>query len=157
MNNKKFIKFAIKTPDEFNHLLDYIHDEFFEVEDIKYDETKKILEIPYRRIFHNGPSRVIRNWIIFKTIEVDVLRCLLKIRNVERYEITDKAHIGAYSFNDLKYDKESKQLIFECCEPCEIRVKISAINIEYEELEYRSKAKITQGFPWDSNNSRIYD
>lgn len=157
MNNKKFTKLTIKNPDEISRLLDYLHDEFFEIEDIKYDETKRILKIPYRRIFHNGPSRVIRNWIIGRTIEVDVLRCLLRIKNTEKYEITDEAHIGVYSFNSLKYNKESKQLIFTCCEPCELRVNISEINIEYEELEYRSKARITQGFCWDSNSSKIYD
>ena len=95
-------KLIISNKEEFGQLLNIIQSEKFNLTDIKYNENYKVLEIPYRRIFHEGPSRKIKDRIIYSEVEVDVLRCMLRIRNVKKYEITDKADIGIYSFSNLK-------------------------------------------------------
>ena len=51
---------SVSSPKQFGDLLDIIHDEFFELDGIRYDPSDKSVEIPYRRIFHRGPRRVLR-------------------------------------------------------------------------------------------------
>ena len=150
-------KLIINKAEKLNQLNKIINNEKFDLTDIRYNKSYKILEIPYQRIFHEGPSRIIKNWIIRKVVEVDILQCLLKIKNVEKYEIADKADIGVYSFNKLIFDEKSKQLIFACNEPCELRLEVSGIHIENEELEYRGKARITRGLFCSCNAIEVSD
>ena len=155
--NEESNNLIIRKPSEFGQLLDHIHDEYFDPQDIKYIKSERIIEIQYRRIFHGGQSHVIQNRLLRKKLEVDVLRCLLRIKHVESYEFTYKADFGEYSFNELQYDAKSNQLIFIGCEPWELRINITEILIENEELGYRGKAKIKKGLLAESHSGKTYD
>jgi hypothetical protein len=155
--NEESNNLIIRKPSEFGQLLDLIHDEYFDPQEIKYIKSERIIEIPYRRIFHGGQSNVIKNRLLSKELEVDVLRCLLRIKHVESYEFTDKAGFGEYSFNELQFDEKSNQLIFIGCEPWELRINIAEILIENEELGYRGKARIKEGLFWESHSGKTYD
>ena len=146
---------SVSSPHEFGKLLDLIHDEFFDLDEVKYDAEQGVVEIPYRRIFHGGRARTVKNRWLYRVVEVDVLRCILRVRNVENLEIRDDARIGSYAFNTLTYDETTGELLFECCEPCTLRMKVSGLAIENEELGYRGKARITQGLFWDSNTGKV--
>ncbi|MFC1736160.1 hypothetical protein ACFL1X_08585 [Candidatus Hydrogenedentota bacterium] len=151
----KILSFA--STEEFDQLLGLIHDENFELDQVRYDANQELVEIPYRRIFHEGPSRTIKNRWIYRVVEIDVLRNILRVRNVKNLEIVDKARIGCYSFNYLKYGETTGELVFECCEPCQLRLMVSDIDMENEELGYRGKARIVQGLFWDANTNKVYD
>ena len=145
----------VTSASQLEELNSLIHDEYFDLDDVRFHKDQKIVEIPYRRIFHDGPSRLIRSWFIFKTVEVDVIRALLTIRNVEEYTFKDSAGIGTFSFNTISHDGTT--LLFECCEPLELRIVVSQIDIESRDIETRSKARITHGLFWSSSSSKIYD
>lgn len=132
-----------------------IHDEFFELDDVRFQKDRKIVEIPYRRIFYDGPRRLVRNWFIFKTVEVDVIRALLTVRNVQEYTYKDSARIGTFSFNTVTYD--GTVLLFECCEPLQLRMFVSKLDVESQDTGVRGKARITQGFLWDSYSGKVYE
>ena|SRR3989338_7069882 len=142
---------------QLNSLNDVIHDEYFCLDDIKQD--KNILEIPFRRIFHgNNPPRIVKRGLLSKVGEVDVLRCILKVNNVEKYDFSfDKSRIGTYSFNAVQYNSESKVLTFHANEACDLNITISAISIEYVEIEYRGTARIRYWIFGESSNSKIYE
>jgi len=132
-----------------------IHDEFFDLDNVSFHKDQRIVEIPYRRIFYDGPSRLIRNWFIFQTVEVDVIRALLTIRNAEDYSFKDSARIGTFSFNKISYD--GTVLLFECNESLELRMLVSQIDIESRDIEVRGKARITRGFLWETTSSKVYE
>jgi hypothetical protein len=141
---------------QLNSLNDLIHDEYFCLDEIKQDNGT--LEIPFRRIFHYyNPPRIIKRGILSKVGEVDCLRCVLKVYNVQKYEVTDKSKIGTYSFNEVEYNSELRILKFHANEACDLNVTISAVSIEYREIEYRGKARIKYWIFGESNDSKVYE
>ena len=140
---------------EFPNLLDLIHDEFFNLEDVRFDPQGHLVEVPYRRVFHEDPGRVIRNWLIFRTHEVDVIRSVLTVHHVQDYSFVDKAQIGRYSFNTLSYDHGV--LLIECCPVLELRMVVTKLEIESRDVEIRGKARMTHGLLWDSYSGKVYE
>ena len=84
-----------------------------------------------------------------------MLRCLIRIGHVEQFDIIDKSQIGTYSFNVVEHVAGSNSLTFECCEECKLRLTISGLSIEYREVEYRGKARITYHLFGESNDSTV--
>ena len=145
----------ITSSDQLEKLERIVHDEFFELDKVKFLREKNVLEIPYRRIFHGGPSRTVKGGIIAKVVEVDVVRAMLIIHHVNEYSVQDSAHIGTYSFNSISYDGHA--LIIACCEPLELRIAISKFLVQSRYLEVRGKARIKHGLFWDSNTCDVYE
>ena len=151
----KLNKISVTTPDQIVNLIDVMHDEYFDLDTVKYNEDAATVKIPYKRVFHDGPHRVIRNFLIFRTIEVDVIRSLLTIKYVKQFQVNDTAQINNYSFNNIIYDNGS---ITIRCEPdVELKLQVSDINIECEDVEVRGKAIYYEGFGWDSGPHKFYD
>ncbi|KPK83488.1 MAG: hypothetical protein AMJ81_08150 [Phycisphaerae bacterium SM23_33] len=145
----------VTSPDRLDALMDIVHDEAFELDDVTFSPQQGIVEIPYRRIFHGAPSRTIRNWLIFKDIEVDVVRAMLRIHHVSDFSFEDTERIGTYSFNIISYD--GRQLKIVCCEPLELKMTVSRLFIQSRYLGVRGKARIRQGLFWESWRSQVYD
>ena len=146
----------IKSSDEVVSLNQFLHDEHVVLSDIKYDSNT--LEIPFRRMFHyNTPPRIIKNYLLYKIGEVDLLRCRLRIHKVKKYEIRDKAKIGDYSFDGIEYDLSQRSLKIVLHEDCIINIDVDDILIEYSELEFKGKGRITYGLFWESSDSKIYE
>jgi hypothetical protein len=144
----------ITSANELEKLNALIHDEYFDLSDVTFSKDRRVVEIPYRRTSHDGPHRTVRNWLIFKTVEVDIIRAVLTIHNVQEYTFKDSARIGTFSFNTVSYD--GRVLRFECCEPLELRMAVSNINIERRDIEIRGKARITHGLFWSADSGRVY-
>ena len=55
----------ITKAEQLDELMSLIHDEYFELDDISYQGNLKVVQIPYRRIFHNGQSQynMFRNYL----------------------------------------------------------------------------------------------
>ncbi len=146
---------VVTSADDLRSLIGLIHDEHFDLDDVSFLKDQGLVTIPYRRIFHGHPGRMIRNWLIFRTYEVDVIRSLLTIRNVEEYTFDDRSHIGTYSFNTVSHS--NGVLLIKCCEDLDLRMVVSKIEIESRDLEIRGKARITHGLFWSSNTVKVYD
>ena len=145
----------VTTPDGLEELIGLIHDEYFDLPSVEFSPSAHLVKIPYRRIFHRGPRRTVRNWIVFRTDEVDVIRALITVRNVQDYAFKDSAHIETFSFNEVSYD--GRTLRFDCCESLVLWAAVSSLDIECRDVEVRGKARIHSGILWDSSSSKVYD
>ncbi len=134
----------VTVPHQLEELLDLIHDEFFELASVDYSPSERRLAVPYRRIFHGGPARVVRNWILLRTVEVDVVRSRMIIRNVQQYECEDRARVGTYSFRTVSWDGET--LLFHCEPDLELRLMVSDLDIESRDIGIRGKSRISHWF-----------
>ena len=146
---------VITNAEHLESIIGLIHDEFFVLDEISFYKDEGIIKIPYRRIFHNYPGKLVRNWLISKTYEVDVIRSVLIIYNVKEYTFNDKYNLGTYSFNTISYDNES--LIIECCEDIDLIFLVSELKIESQDLKIKGKTRITKGLFWSSNNNNVYE
>jgi len=129
--------------EQLDELLGLIHDEHFDLDEVQYRPDLRVVEIPYRRIFHNGPSRLIRNWLFYQVKEVDVVRAKMRIHYVNEYEVHDPAQIGTYSFNTVEFEEAASTLVVQCNEELELRMKVSGLLIDSEDLEVRGKSRIS--------------
>jgi len=146
---------VVTNVEGLDFLVGLIHDEYFCLDDVTFSPDHGVVTIPYRRIFHSHPGRMIRNWLIARTYEVDVIRSQLTIRNVKDYSVEDKSHIGTYSFNTVSHS--DSMLMFRCNEDLDLRMVVPKLEIESRDLEVRGKARINHGFLWSSTTSRVYE
>lgn len=156
----EFISIKVANPKEIGKLTSLIHDEYFEVNDVKYRREQGIVEIPYRRIFHNGPRRTVRDWLFYKVQEVDVIRAKMLIHHVEEFMVDDpdkdQNTRGTFAFSGVVYDPDNSMLWVESDTNLELTMKISHILIESEDLEIRGKSKISFFFFTESTSGRVY-
>ncbi|MCP4645711.1 MAG: hypothetical protein GY851_35020 [bacterium] len=134
---------------------DLIHDEYFELDDVTFCQEQGIVTIPYRRMFHGGPSRLIRFWLLFATFEVDVIRSVLTIHHVQDCRIDDRSQIGTFSFNTISYDEGTLRI--ECNEDLDLHLTVTTVEAESRDVEVRGKARIYDGLLWESNSARVYE
>lgn len=132
-----------------------LHDEYFNLQEICYDEKDGTLEMPFQRLWHDGPSRVLKNRFFYRIEEVDVLRGYLRFMKVTAYETMDRARVGSYSFNSIHYDEARSLITVRCNQDCELLLRVQEIQVEYRELEYRGKARVTSGWFWDSDSGPL--
>jgi len=150
-----FETIRVTDPQGLHGIGERLHDEYFNLQEIRYDEKSGTLEMPFQRICNDGPSRVLKNRFFYRIEEVDVLRGYLRFMKVTDYEIRDRARIGSYSFNTFHYD-DARRLVTVCCnQDCELLFSVQEIQIEYRELEYRGKARVTIGWFWDSDSGPL--
>lgn len=146
---------VVTNAEQLESIICIIHDEFFELDDVCFSKDQGIISIPYRRMFHGHPGRLVRNWLIYRTYEVDVIYSILTIRNVNEYTINDRSHIGTYSFNTISYDKGI--LLVKCCEDLDLQLFVSGVEIESHDLEVKGKARISKLFSMESYTGKVYD
>jgi len=149
MNQKSAVELTalqVTTPENLNSLNNLIHDEWFDVDEIQYDPEQGIVELPYRRKFHGGPARTIRNWLFYTVKEVDVIQSRLRIYNVNDYSIRDRAHTGSYSFNVAEYNQDTSALLLRCDPNLELKMKVSELLIESDDLEIAGQSRISYWF-----------
>lgn len=154
----KIENFEIHSPEELEKLNGYIHDEYFELPEVVFNEESREVIIPFRRIFHEGKECKIRSGFFTNTYEKDVLRAEIKLYNVCEFEVKDNSKIETYSFNELSYDPSKKRIDFICCEDCRLSLSVTELNVEYRELEFKGRARITRGPLFiESSGPRVYD
>jgi hypothetical protein len=146
---------VVTSADHLESIVGLVHDEYFELSDVSFSKDEGVVSIPYRRMFHGHPGRMLRNWLICRTFEVDVIRSMLTIRNVKDYTFDDKSRIGTYSFNTISYDNGA--ILINCCEDLDLHIFASEIRIESRDLEVKGKARISRGLFWESSTSKVYD
>jgi hypothetical protein len=152
----KFLE--LTDPCQFDELLCMIHDEFFDLDEVRYFNEQCVLEIPYRRVFHNGPSRIVRQWIIYTVREKDVIRSRLRIHGVKGYEVQDLAQINTYSFNTIEYDPHASELTVRCDPDLKLIIQVSELQIESQDLEVKGKSRISYlCFLIESYSGKVYD
>lgn len=142
---------AVTSAAGLSELTGLIHDEEFEVADVAFDSRLGVASIPFRRIFHGGPERVVRKTLFSRKREVEVLRAVIRIRHATDAKTVDTEKIGTYTFEEVAFESATSQLVFKACPKLELRFRVSTVEIEYEEIEFAGKALITDGVFWQKS------
>jgi hypothetical protein len=89
-------------PDKLGSLVDLVHDQWFDLEQITYDPVRGEVAIPfaYRGV---EDARADRKHLIPR-MRVPVYQAMLRVRNVTALEIKDTERIGTYEFNTVSYE-----------------------------------------------------
>jgi len=134
---------------------DLIHDEHLELERVLYTKSQGRVTIPYWRMFHGKRGRLIKNWLIYRLYEVDVIKSILSISNVQDFQVDDRSRIGTYSFNSISFNNGA--LIITCGEDCALNIDVTELDIESRDIEVRGKARVSHFLFLNSYTDRIYE
>lgn len=94
---------------DLSRINEVIHDYWFDLDDVTFDEATSILEIRFPRpsVKNAVPSS---GWSLLRRVEVPYVESFLRIHHVQGWALEDTERIGSYDFNELRFD-EGKQRI----------------------------------------------
>ncbi|HYJ78681.1 MAG TPA: hypothetical protein VEW03_03690 [Longimicrobiaceae bacterium] len=97
------IQVRCSHPDELDRLVDLVHDQWFELDEITYDQARGEVTIPFA---HQAFEKTRGSGIgrLFPGTRVSVHRAAVRVRSVTALEIRDTERIGTYQFNDFTYE-----------------------------------------------------
>ena len=118
-----------ENQEQINDLMPHLHDCYFDVEDgLQYNEEARTLQF---RAYEEKPKTKC-------SCEKKCIPCravLLRILHVESLEITDPNKIATYSINEIKYDANKGELLLTAVPDCELKMKISKLELHLEKVE----------------------
>ena len=118
-----------ENQEQINDLMPHLHDCYFDVEDeLQYNEEARTLQF---RAYEEKPKTEC-------SCEKKCIPCrvvLLRILHVESLEITDPNKIATYSINEIKYDANKGELLLTAVPDCELKMKISKLELHLEKVE----------------------
>lgn len=112
--------------DDIGAILDLVHDRYFELDKLSFDETEKRLAIPLAVITEYREKK--RRSIFGYHWVNPIVEAELVIRNAMAYSIEDEAQIGEADINTIS--QEGDYVVVDCGVPVTIRVRVSSIYIE---------------------------
>ena len=92
--------------DNANKLDELLHDEWFNIESVKYSSDEKMLTIPFAKVQYEE-RRIISNYLIYRKYVAPLTRGYLHIHDVKVYEVIDKSKIGTYSFDKVTFPSDN--------------------------------------------------
>lgn len=122
-------KYEIYDIEDIDTILDYIHDRFFEIDQITFDKESQRLRIPISIISTEGRITGKILWLIKQRTHLVVSAALL-IHEVVDYELLDEAKTGEGDINTILFDGDT--VIIECGLPVTIRIKVVRLHLELE-------------------------
>ena len=112
---------------EIGTILDYVHDRVFRLSEVRLDKESSTLSIPLTVISDEVKDQ--KKFLLFvKTWKNPVIESTLLIKNALDYSVKDEAQINQGDVNIIT--KEDNYVVIKCGLPVEIRVKVTALEIE---------------------------
>ena len=146
----------ITSEDGIGLINSILHDEVFDLGQIRFDEGAHIVTIPVRRRFHAGAEHLIRTGLLFKTYEKDWMRSVVTLRRVRSWEVLHDQGINSYSFNVWRL--ANGVLEVQCCESLLLRFEVDGLDVEIADKGFEGKARIKRGpMGIESSTGRVYE
>ncbi len=109
-------------------ILDFVHDRTFQLDLLSFEREVGILAIPLTVI---ADLKIKEQRTLFvKTWRCPVVKAILRIKRALTMEVLDEAKIGEGAINTISLEKD--HVVIKCGVPVEIRVRVSALDVELE-------------------------
>ena len=123
----------INDPTRLSSINDIIHDNWFDKNDIYFDQNTSILRIKFRRKCIERKKIIGRNWL-FKKYKIPTVEFVLQFNNVEQYNIKDTGKAEKWDiFNRIDYISQKGIIIISTCISTLIDIKIVKFEIAIKE------------------------
>lgn len=119
---------TIKEPKAIKDILYLIHDEWFDKNDIRFNQQTSLLQIKFRRI-NKSDKKIEKSLFVIKKITCPIIESFLIIEDVLNYVIDDKADIGLYDFDTIEYDEKKKKITINSNFPMKIIIKVKQFSV----------------------------
>lgn len=115
-------------PKNLSQLNDFVHDCWFEIEDIELDQSTRTASIRFLKEDLNE-TRIIKKCLFLRKGVVPVIEYLLVIHDVVDYSLHDTEGIGRYDFNKVTYDPHHQRLAIITAIPLDLEFTVSEFRI----------------------------
>ncbi len=131
----------INKPTQLDLIHDIIHDCWFSVSDINFDESESKLSIKFEG--KDIEKQIIKKIFVFKKVELVSYESYLIINHVQNYSIKDTERVGKYDFNILKFEDNKNEITIETGVPIEIKAIVNQFEIDVCETKNIASNKTT--------------
>ncbi len=121
-------KISITDIERIGEILDYVHDRYFDLDTIQFNQDKQTFLIPLSVELGEKRIRQEIKFFIFQMWGSPVVKTELVFKNVTAFTMKDEAEIGEADINII-YQKDN-QLIIECGIPVTIKLDVTACEID---------------------------
>ncbi len=116
----------IKDMDEIGIILEYVHDQYFDIDEIRHDKLSGTISIPIPT--YSRKSKVVKRILFINIWDYPNFQSVLVFHNVSDLEISDRAEIGEADINIIYQEKD--WLTIKCGISVDIKMRVESINIE---------------------------
>lgn len=125
-------KIIIKRQDESIKIFDIIHDCWFDLNDITYNQDPSELIIKFEKEIVEKCISDSRKKCFLKMHKNPIVECFLEFHDVINYELMDDEKIGRYDFNTLEFDDEKKVIRVLTGVPLDFLIEVNNFKITVE-------------------------
>lgn len=109
-------------------ILDFVHDRTIQLDKLMFEQANGVFTIPLTVISDQKIKE--RSTFFVKTWKCPVIEANLRVKHANAVEVIDEAQIGEGAINIIS--TEEGYVVIKCGVPVEIRVCISALELELE-------------------------
>jgi len=102
---------------------DRLHDEIMVVDRIRRDVSRRAVEIPFACARAPG-LRPRKGGFLVRSYEVPLSKALLRIEEVDDFQLLDRARINLCEFQTATYDTRLRELVLSACVDLKIRLHV---------------------------------
>lgn len=113
---------------------DLIHDHWFCVDDVVFDERRRVLSIKFQRASLEGEV-VAKYLLLLRRRRFPVTEWYLRLGRVNGYRLEDSQAIQRYDFNEVKYDRERRIVTILTGIPMVFELTVEELDLTLEETD----------------------
>ena len=117
-----------RTPEQLVEVTGVIHDHFFCVDRIMFDQAAGLVTIPFLLPLEEQSRRAKNLWLLEKVIVPRVESAML-IYEATGYRLVDTEQVGCYDFNELRYDQERGMIVILTGIPLALEVDVTDVHV----------------------------
>lgn len=126
------MRVTARSASELAPVNQFIHDEWFDVDEIVFDEGAGVVTIPFTRPAQEQQGHRIGRVGRLYQVEVDKCESYLRIYHVRHWSVEDSQLVGRYDFNEVKYDPESKIVRITTGVPIVLLAEVGELEVSVE-------------------------
>jgi hypothetical protein len=161
------VALTVEDPSDLDQVTGEIHDWYFDVQDVVFDQPLRRVTIPFRRwdadrarpISDASPSLLRRLWRFARGTQWEApwQRWVLTVEEAVSCEVVDMAQVGSADFNEVRHDETAGLLEIEGNIPVTIKILVRRVNVSVEETrEVIGTARYTTGPAGDWSSGRVW-
>lgn len=124
------VEIRVSRADDLSFVNAVIHDQFFELDAVRFEEKAERLVIPFEFEDVERQEVLERNWRgRAKRAQIPLRRAELSIQRAIQVELADAERVGVYDFDQLEYDEVERRLAITTNIPLEFAALVRAIDV----------------------------
>lgn len=122
------VNIEVNNVSDLELLSDFLNDSDMDIDTFSYDPSAREIRVAFEK--ESWSDREPLGGSIFRRFRVPVLKYVLKISNVERYELIDTEQIARYDVCEVIFNKPDKRITFTTGVPLHFSVNVSTLELQ---------------------------